>query len=63
MSNSKFFGIIVLNGNSQLVGNKEGAEDVSRAILSYKDNYHSYLFTSKTEYKRVLVVYTEDPCA
>ena len=60
MSNSKFFGIIVLNGNSQLVDAKYGAEETAAAILEYKDNFHSYLFTDKGEYNKFLAVYEKD---
>lgn len=59
MSNSKFFGIIVLNGNSQLVEYKEGAEETAAAILEYKNNFYTYLFTDKGEYSSFLAVYED----
>lgn len=57
MTTSKFFGIIVLSGNSQLVDAQTGAENTARSIVYYKDNYHSYLFTDKLHYEKTLSIF------
>ena len=57
MITSKFFGIIVLSGDSNLVDAQTGAENTASSILYYKDNYHSYLFTDKSEYERMLAIF------